>query len=114
MIDTPAKRMCMLNFADGSNLIVLPTPDGAYDVGDIQHLLDLYCGITFSGLETVIVISSIQGDRGTIGSLLGESSEITSLLGESPDTTSLLGKRGNIGSLLSKRGSISSLIGQGW
>ena len=91
-----ANLMCMLNFADGNNLTVLPVPDGAYDSADIQHLLDLYCGILAvpESFHTVIVISSIQGDKGAISFLLGKSSDITSLLG--------------------KRGNISSLLGQGW
>ncbi len=65
MIDTPAKRMSMLNFADGSNLTVLPTPNGAYDAADIQQLLDLYSGII---LEDLILksfgIAAARPDRG--------------------------------------------------
>lgn len=48
-IDTAAKQMSMLNFGDGTNIYVLPIPDGAYDSADRQHLLDLYSGIAFGG-----------------------------------------------------------------
>ena len=48
-IDTAAKQMSMLNFWDGTNIHVLPIPDGAYDSADRQHLLDCYSGIAFGG-----------------------------------------------------------------
>ena len=62
--------------------------------GGSRSLYGSFVGKALAEFETVIVISSIQGDSGTISSLLGKSSNIDSLLG--------------------KRGTIDSLLGQGW
>lgn len=45
-VDTSAKRLSMLNFADGD---LLPEVDGGIEQDDKQTLLDCYGGITFSG-----------------------------------------------------------------
>lgn len=55
-IDSAAKQMSMLNFGDGTNLTVLPIPDGAYSSSDRQHLLDLYSGIAFGGGTRRVVL----------------------------------------------------------
>ena len=67
-IDTAAKQMSMLNFGDGSNIHVLPIPDGAYDSADWQHLLGLYSGIAFAAphihrAETIMdaIVTAVTG-----------------------------------------------------
>ncbi len=52
MIDTAEKRFSMLNFGDGAHLHVMFEPDGAVDLDDRQHLLDLYAGIALGGAVT--------------------------------------------------------------
>ena len=47
-VDTAEKRYSMLNFGDGTNIHLLPEPDGSIDLDDRQHLLDCYSGIEFS------------------------------------------------------------------
>lgn len=48
-IDTAAKQSSMLNMVCGLSFNLLPTPDGAYNERDRQHLLGLYRGIAFFG-----------------------------------------------------------------
>lgn len=45
-VDTREKRMSMMNFVSGPGVHVLPLfeADGAVDLDDRQHLLDLYSG----------------------------------------------------------------------
>lgn len=50
--------------------------------GSRGPLYGSFAGKALVEFETVIVISSIRGDRGTISSLLGKSPKITSLLGQ--------------------------------
>lgn len=50
--------------------------------GGSRSLYGSFAGKALAEFETVIYISSIQGDVGTVNSLLGKSSDITSLLGQ--------------------------------
>ena len=53
-IDTKPKRFSMLSFGDGSNLSLLPDPDGTIALADRQHLLDCYGGIAFAAGVTLV------------------------------------------------------------
>ena len=48
-IDTAEKRFSMLNFGDGTHIHMTFQIDGAVDLDDRQHLLDMYSGIAFGG-----------------------------------------------------------------
>lgn len=44
-VDTAQKRFSMINFGDGNTIHMLFQIDGAVDLDDKAHLLDLYSGI---------------------------------------------------------------------
>jgi hypothetical protein len=44
-VDTRVKRLSMLNFGDGTNIHLLPDPDGTVDALDRATSLDLYAMI---------------------------------------------------------------------
>lgn len=48
-VDTREKRFSMLNFWDGTHILVTQEPDGNVDETDRATLLDLYSGIALAG-----------------------------------------------------------------
>ena len=69
--DTAAKRLSMLDWCSSPYGVALPFPDGAVAVGDRQHLLWSYSGISWGAAVVVVVTGAthinLRGGHGRLG-----------------------------------------------